>query len=442
MYELTLNNSIISIFDILQNELLKSNFLENKEILKNPLFLYIIKNLDFEKFDLFKNYNLNEIIENCRSTIAIKISSQLEDDLIKKLDLLKILYDFEYIDLQELISKLLEIEIYIYKNLEVNPIIILKFLFILLKLRDIEIKDVFSKLEDFYKYMSKKLKRFQISSNLSKSNIYNYIICLLNNYILQKLIFTEIKNDTYIPIIIKLLKKLSIKRTIDYEFAEILSFNLQYLESKLKINKISLLIYLKSTILEFFNDLFKLERFSIDNFLKIFVILINLKIYKIKLSLKTNIKEKLDDKKKLNNFPTDKITFFDDLQKSQFPHKIKKFIDELEICFNNKCYRACQFYIRLIIETAFYIKAEMKNQLNKFKNDKGKFRKLKEWPNIASRLNFITQTQVEKVKKLIDYGSIGIHNYRIPPNREDLTDKIEILREILYNIFFNNQYNK
>jgi len=438
MYELTLNNSSISLFDILHNKLLKFNFLKNKEILENPFFLYIIKNLDIKKLDLFKNYNIEELIENCRSAIDVEISLQIEDDLIKKLDLLRILYSLKIIDLQKLISNLLEIENFLHKNLEINPIIILKFIFILVRLGDIDYKNIFLKLEDFYQYYSMKIKKIQINSSLSKSNIYKYIIYLLNNYLLEILLKTKIQNDFYIIKTRELIKEISAKKIFDYEFAEILSYNLKYLEKKLKLNKEDFLMYLKSTILEFFSDLFKLDRFSIDNFLKIFTILINLKIAKIRLSFQTCVENENNDEKILRYYPTDRIIFFEDLQKSQFPSKIKEFIEQLEICFNNKCYRACQFYIRLIIETALYLKAKMANQLNKLKRDDEKFKNLKEWPDIAFKLNFITQNQVKKVKRLIEYGDIGVHNFRVPPNKDNLIKKIEILREILYNIFFNS----
>ena len=62
---------------------------------------------------------------------------------------------------------------------------------------------------------------------------------------------------------------------------------------------------------------------------------------------------------------------------------------------------------------------------------------LKEWPDIAFNLNFITKSLLPQVKDLIKYGDLGIHNFRVPTNREELIRNIEKLREFIYNIFFD-----
>lgn len=435
MYSIWLDNSKISFIDICRNELLKNDYYKEDNIKKNPNFLYILNNLEKDSNDIFKEIEINDFIELHKIVLETPYSAQLEDEINRRLDILRFFLDSKVLTTEEAIAFLLDVEVILLDNLGLNPLLFLKFCFILFNL-DLEgIESIFSRLGDLDVYISKKVQNIKGIRGLSKSEAINSYIFLLNKILLSGLIKNKKEDLDVIKNLHSLIEIIIEKEFIDYKLSEILSFYINLIK-ELEVDLNNLYSFFKLTIQRFFEELLITNRCSIDNLLEIWSILINLSIVKIKLNIETII-QKCDLQKQITPYLTDKIIFFEEYEKSKLPAKIIEFIDELELSFNNNCLRACQFFIRLIIETSLFIKAQINKQLNKFKNDRKEFIGLKEWPDIAFNLNFITKSLLPQVKDLIKYGDLGIHNFRVPTNREELIRNIEKLREIVYNVFFD-----
>ncbi|MFW9879017.1 MAG: hypothetical protein ACFFG0_38550 [Candidatus Thorarchaeota archaeon] len=435
MFSIWLDDTKITFIDLFKYELLKYDFIENERVRKNPYFFYILNNLSKDYDEIFNGIEIIDFIKLHKEILQSSFSPQLEYEFNKKLDILKFLLKSKAISTEEAIPYLIEIKELLLENLGVNPIIVLKFCFILFNLNLEDIKSIFSKLYDIHHYVISKVKKIEEIGELSKSDAINSSIFIISYLVLSRILDKKEIDNFILKNLHKIFKKMFERDYIDYEFLETLSYYFDSLK-EFKIDSNILRFNLKLTIQKFFEDFLTKDRFTIDNLLKIWSILINLRITSIRLSLRTLIKIR-DTGKEILNFPIDRIIFFEEFEKAKLPTKIIKFIDEMELCFNNECYRACQFFIRLIIETCFYIRANMNNQLDNFKK-KDDFLGLKEWPDIAYNLYYITKSQLPQVKDLIKYGDVGIHNPRIPANREELKRNIEKLREIVYNIFFSS----
>ncbi len=435
MYSIWLDNSKITFIDICKNELLKYDYYKEDNIKKNPYLFYILNNLEEDSKDIFKEIDINNFIELHKNFLETPYSAQLEDEINRRLDILRFFLDSKVLTTEEVIALLLDIETILLDNLGVNPILFLKFCFILSNL-DLEgIDIIFTRLGDLNRYISKKVKNIKGIRRLSKSEAINSYIYILNKIVLSRLIEDKKENLDAIKNLHSLEEIIIENEFTDYKLSEILSFKIDLLKKmKLKLNNLYSLF--KLTIQRFFEELLIINRCSIDNLLEIWSILINLSIVKIKLNIETII-QKSDLQKQITPYITEKIIFFEEYQKLKLPDKIIEFIDELELCFNNNCLRACQFFIRLIIETSLFIKAQINKQLDEFKNEHKEFIGLKEWPDIAFNLNYMTKSLLPQVKDLIKYGDLGIHNFRVPTNREELIRNIEKLREFTYNIFFD-----
>lgn len=435
MYSIWLDNSKITFIDICRNELLKYDYYKEDNIKKNPYLFYILNNLEEDSKDIFKEIDINNFIELHKNFLETPYSAQLEDEINRRLDILRFFLDSNVLTTEEVIALLLDIETILLDNLGVNPILFLKFCFILSNL-DLEgIDIIFTRLGDLNRYISKKVKSIKGIRRLSKSEAINSYIYVLNKIVLSRLIEDKKENLDTIKNLHSLVEIIIENEFTDYKLSEILSFKIDLLK-KLKVELNNLYSLFKLTIQRFFEELLITNRCSIDNLLEIWSILINLSIVKIKLNIETII-QKSDLQKQITPYLTKKIVFFEEYQKLKLPDKIIEFIDELELCFNNNCLRACQFFIRLIIETSLFIKAQINKQLDEFKNEHKEFIGLKEWPDIAFNLNYMTKSLLPQVKDLIKYGDLGIHNFRVPTNREELIRNIEKLREFTYNIFFD-----
>lgn len=434
MYSIWLDNSKITFVDICRNELLKYDYYKEDNIKKNPYFFYILNNLEEDSKDTFKEISINNFIELHKKFLDTPYSAQLEDEINRRLDILRFFLDSKVLTTEEVIAILLDIENILLDNLGVNPILFLKFCFILSNL-DLEgIDTIFTQLGVLNRYLSKKVKNIKGIRELSKSEAINSYIYVLNKILLSRLIEDKKENLDAIKNLHSLLEIIVENEFTDYKLSEILSFKIDLLK-KLKVGLINLYSLFKLTIQRFFEELLITNRCSIDNLFEIWSILINLSIVKIKLNIETLI-QKSDIQKQITPYLYEKIIFFEEYEKSKIPDKIIEFIDELELSFNNNCLRACQFFIRLIIETSLFIKAQINKQLDEFKNEHKEYIGLKEWPDIAFNLNFITKSLLPQVKDLIKYGDLGIHNFRVPVNRAELIRNIEKLREFIYNIFF------
>jgi len=435
MYSIWLDNSKITLFDICRTEILKFDYFKEDNIKKNPLFLYVLNNLEEDSNDIFKEIEINDFIELHKNVLDSSYTAQLEDEINKRLDILRFFLDSKVLTIEEVIAFLLDVEVILIDNLGVNPILYLKFCFILSNL-DLEgIDIIFSRLKDLDRYISKKTKNIKEFRGLSKSEAINSYIFLLNKILLSRLIEDKKENLDVIKNLHSLVEIIVENEFIDCKLSEILSFNIDSIK-KLKVDLNNLYSVFKLTIQRFFEDLLIINRCSIANLLEVWSILINLNIVKIRLNIETII-QKSDLHKQITPYLTERIIFFEEYEKSKLPDKIFEFIDELELSFNNNCLRACQFFIRLILETCLFIKAQISKQLDEFKKEDKLFIGLKEWPDIAFNLNFITKSQLPQIKDLIKYGDLGIHNFRVPTNREELIRNIERLREIIYNIFFD-----
>ena len=435
MHSIWLDNSKITFIDIYRNELLKYDYYKEDNIKKNPYLFYILNNLEEDSKDIFKEIDINNFIELHKNFLETPYSAQLEDEINRRLDILRFFLDSNVLTTEEVIALLLDIETILLDNLGVNPILFLKFCFILSNL-DLEgIDIIFTRLGDLNRYISKRVKNIKEIRGLSKSEAINSYIFLLNKIFLSRLIEDQKENLDLIKILHSLVEFIIENEFIDYKLSEILSFNIDSIK-KLKVDLNNLYSVFKLTIQRFFEDLLIINRCSIANLLEIWSILINLSIVKIRLNIETII-QKSDLNKQITPYLTEKIIFFEEYEKSNLPDKIIEFIDELELCFNNNCLRACQFFIRLIIETSLFIKAQINKQLDEFKNEHKEFIGLKEWPDIAFNLNYMTKSLLPQVKDLIKYGDLGIHNFRVPTYREELIRNIEKLREFTYNIFFD-----
>jgi len=434
MYSIWLDNSKITFFDICRKELLKYDYQKEDNIKKNPYFLYILNKIEEDSKDIFKEINFNDFIELHKNLLENPYLAQLEDDISRRLDILRFFLDSKVLTTEEVIGFLLDIETILLDNLGVNPILFLKFCFILFNL-DLEAIDIiFTRLGDLNLFISKKIKNIKGIRDLSKSEAINSYIFLLNKLILSKLIEDKKENSDVIKNLHSLMEIIIENEFIDYKLSEILSFNINPIK-KLKVDLNNLYSLFKLTIQRFFEDLLVKIRCSIDNMLENWSILINLSIVKIKLNIETTI-QKSDLQKQITPYLTEKIIFFEEYEKLKLPDKIIEFIDELELCFNNNCLRACQFFIRLIIETSLFIKAQKNKQLDEFKNERKEFVGLKEWPDIAFNLDYIARSLLPQVKDLIKYGDLGIHNFRVPTNIDELIRNVGKLREFIYNIFF------
>jgi len=435
MYSIWLDNSKITFIDICRNELLKYDYYKEDNIKKNPYLFYILNNLEEDSKDIFKEIDINNFIELYKNFLETPYSAQLEDEINRRLDILRFFLDSKVLTTEEVIALLLDIETILLDNLGVNPILFLKFCFILSNL-DLEgIDIIFTRLGDLNRYISKKVKNIKGIRRLSKSEAINSYTYVLNKIVLSRLIEDKKENLDAIKNLHSLEEIIIENEFTDYKLSEILSFKIDLLK-KLKVELNNLYSLFKLTIQRFFEELLITNRCSIDNLLEIWSILINLSIVKIKLNIETII-QKSDLQKQITPYLTEKIVFFEEYQKLKLPDKIIEFIDELELCFNNNCLRACQFFIRLIIETSLFIKAQINKQLDEFKNEHKEFIGLKEWPDIAFNLNYMTKSLLPQVKDLIKYGDLGIHNFRVPTNREELIRNIGKLREFAYNIFFD-----
>ncbi len=435
MYSIWLDNSKITFIDICRNELLKYDYYKEDNIKKNPYFFYILNNLDEDSKDTFKEININNFIELHKNYLDTPYSAQLEDEINRRLDILRFFLDSKVLTTEEVIAILLDIETVLLNNLGINPILFLKFCFILSNL-DLEgIVTIFTRLTDLNRYISKKVKNIKGIRGLSKSETINSYIFLLNKILLSRLIEDKKENSDAIKNLHSIVEIIIENEFTDYKLSEILSFKINLLK-KLKVELNNLYSLFKLTIQRFFEELLITNRCSIDNLLEIWSILINLNIVKIKLNIETII-QKSDLQKQITPYLNEKIIFFEEYEKLKLPDRIIEFIDELELSFNNNCLRACQFFIRLIIESSFFIKAQINNQLDEFKNEHKEYIGLKEWPDIAFNLNYMTKSLLPQVKDLIKYGDLGIHNFRVPTNKDELIRNIEKLREFTYNIFFD-----
>ena len=433
MYSIWLDNPKITLIDIFRNELLKYDFNKDNNIKKNPYLLYVLNNLEKDSNCAFKEIDFNDLIELNKKFLDTPYSVQLDDDINRRLDILRFFLDSKVLRTEEVIAILLDIETILLDNLGINPILSLKFCFILSNLNLEGIDTIFTQLGVLNRYISKKVKNIKGIRDISKSEAINSYIYVLNKILLSRLIDDKKENLDAIRNLHSLIEIIIENEFTDYKLSEILSFKIDTIK-KLKVDLNKLYSLFKLTIQRFFEELLILNRYSIDNLLKIWSILINLSIVKIKLNIETIIKNSAL-KKQITPYITENIIFFEEYEKSKLPDKIIEFINELELCFNNSCLRACQFFIRLIIETSLFIKAQINKQLEEFKNERKEFIGLKEWPDIAFNLNFITKSLIPHVKDLIKYGDLGIHNFRVPTNREELIRNIEKLREFIYNIF-------
>jgi len=431
MYSITIKDKSLNIFDLFYDNL-KIIIEKDNQIFLNPYFYNFIENLEEEKLKKLSIYK-DDLIENLKNILEKPFSPQLEDDLNYRLDLIRILYHFKKIDKTQVITHVIDIEKIISDNPDINPFIFLKFFGILFNFKEMGLGGILKNIREIQENIKKRLNLIIIDENSTKSQLFQSIFLLLSDSV-SYILFNEINKIGQNSILTnKCFEIISSKNLIFIDFSEWISFNFSIIKI-LNLNENILYEIIKTNIKEYFEKFLFFNQFSFGKFLKLWNILLNLSINNIQLNIFTNYGEYYEKK---SPFPLEQEIFFYDDDKRKIHKDIHKLIDELHACFNLDCLISCKFLIRRIIESSIHIKAIMDQKINEFKNSKGDFIKLENFPEVTYKLDYINKSQKRVLKKLIKYGDVGIHNYRIEPKKEILREKILSLREIVLNIFYN-----
>ncbi len=430
MYRIRIDNIDVSLLDLLNDIDIVTKINETSIFLENPFLYSIIKNVDKHHI-IGQNFKDTDLVESLTSSLKQPFKTHLEDDLNHRLDCLRYLNKYETINSSDLFSMLMDLIDIIFSEHDFNSIIYLKYVFLVYQIKEMELeKDrlMILKLND---RCNKELKKANILENFSNSEFIQTL-----HYLLIKLILSDLYDDIkYFKDesnrLTLILERLIEKRIDDLETLEVITFNIDLLkrfnieENKLyKLGKIAISNFLRSWL--------KYDRKSIEQLFIFLQIMLNLSIFELDLRLDSDLYKEI---KKPQKYPGDFIYFFDDSDKKKMPKDIKNLIYELETVYNHDCKVATQILMRKIIEAAFYLKAEQEHKLDKYKNEEGEYKRLKEIPKIAQDLNFINKTFMQQAKRLISLGDIGTHNYKLIPKEELLIKEIENLRMILEHIF-------